>query len=451
MHEDLTSIANPGRGWYMEVPSDSRSGFATLAAQGVNVSLMTVNLKSFTSSAISAAKLAEVRTAFAAARQHGISVVFRAAYDFSGKSKPEPTSLSRIESHIAQFAPVFAENEDLLLAIQAGFLGPWGEWHSSRFGDPPSLDAQRAVVEALAAAAPVSIPIQVRRPMFIRGILGGQTLRPDQAFDGSLASRLGYHDDCLASDQRDVGTYVDPQYTRTAELAWANNHLIATPFAAESCAMSSYSDAPNILNELEQLHAQTLNLDYYPGVIAKWRKSTWSGSNVFDTIARSLGYRFVGTGVGVASQAHAGGALRVRLDLQNKGFGNLLQRHDVEIVLTSGSQTYVAPVDVDPRSWRKEAGLLTYDWYFSLPSDLAAGQWTVSLALPSSYPALRSRPAFAIRLANVGTWMAGEGRNVLATVPISGVTGHKVARFAQISAAEAAALNVPTPTPTPTP
>ena len=36
-----------------------------------------------------------------------------------------------IEKHIAQLAPVFSQNADVIALFEAGFVGPWGEWHTT--------------------------------------------------------------------------------------------------------------------------------------------------------------------------------------------------------------------------------------------------------------------------------------------------------------------------------
>ena len=82
--------------------------------------------------------------------------------------------MDRILGHIRQLGKVFQENRDVLFGVQAGFLGPWGEWHGSNWGNPPSLQARRTVLFALLDAVPEPITVHVRRPMFIRDIFAGE-------------------------------------------------------------------------------------------------------------------------------------------------------------------------------------------------------------------------------------------------------------------------------------
>jgi len=69
-------------------------------------------------------------------------------------------------NHISQLSPVLTSNQDAILAVQAGFVGPWGEWHSStNFGD--DLEGRRDVVGGLLDAVPERI-VQIRTPLHKR-------------------------------------------------------------------------------------------------------------------------------------------------------------------------------------------------------------------------------------------------------------------------------------------
>src|SRR6185436_18920315 len=139
-----------------------------------------------------------LRSALASARRHGLKAIVRAAYGFSGRDyRSDPKDMARILGHIRQLADVFRENRDVLFGVQAGFLGPWGEWHGSNWGDPPSLEARRAVLFGLLDVVPAPISVNVRRPMFIRDIFaderGGSELTGTSAHSGSRLSRTGWH------------------------------------------------------------------------------------------------------------------------------------------------------------------------------------------------------------------------------------------------------------------
>ncbi len=443
--DESLKINNPERGWYSEFTTDDLDGMDSLKSEGIDNVMLLADLGSFKTSAVSDAKLQEIRSAFARARKYGLSVIFHAAYDFDGVSKPEPTDLSVITNHIAQLKPIFTENEDILFCVQAGFLGPWGEWHTSHYGDPPSLTARTAVLAALMNAVPRSRQIQVRRPMFIRDMYPNQTLTASAAFSQSNIARTGYHDDALLSSEDENGTYVDPGYSREAELNWADNHDRYTPFIAESDELSSYSDPDNAVFELGKLHAQVLNSEYLPEVLDKWKNTTYQGTNTYDYISRHLGYRFVLSSASFNSSIPQGGALHLILQFRNTGFANLINARDFQIVLSNGTQTYAATVKDDARFWTKYRGMITEDLYFSIPSNIPPGAWDIYVNMPN----MSNNPLYSIRFANKNTWVASKGYNRIGTVPVDASLPNQVTSFKQISKGEAEALYAVPPSITP--
>ncbi|MBO7711623.1 MAG: DUF4874 domain-containing protein, partial [Lachnospiraceae bacterium] len=70
-----------------------------------------------------------------------------------------------ILTHIAQIAPVLDEYEDVLMGVDGGFFGPWGEMHSSTFGTSP--EAYQWLLDALLDAVPESRSITVHAGAFL--------------------------------------------------------------------------------------------------------------------------------------------------------------------------------------------------------------------------------------------------------------------------------------------
>src|SRR5262249_3398903 len=144
------AMTNPERGFYAPRMSHCLGLLDNLRGRGITLLLLEVDLGAFKGRDITPEKLDEVRAAFAAARRHELKLVVRAAYGFTGRAdRADPKDLGRILGPIRQLGAVFRGERDVLYAVQAGFLGPWGEWHGSNWGDPPSLAARRAVVSGL--------------------------------------------------------------------------------------------------------------------------------------------------------------------------------------------------------------------------------------------------------------------------------------------------------------
>ncbi len=445
--EEKSAFANPERGWYRAYETDDLWDIDKLRDQGITMVLLKANLKDYKNKPISEAKLREIQNAFDTARANGLQVMFRAAYDFDGVKNCEPKRLSIITGHIAQLKEIFNKNEDILYCVQAGFLGPWGEWHSSLYGNPPSLETRKTVLFALMEAVPKSRAVLVRRPMYIRDMFqdeaGGSALTEFTAFSQTYLARTGYHDDALLSTKSESGTYVDPAFSREDELNWLDNQDKYVPFAAESNQLTALSDPENAIYELNKLHAQLVDSVFFPEVIAKWKASTFDGMSAYDYISQRLGYRLILLDASVNHNVRKGGALHLKVCLRNDGFGNLINARPFEVVLSNGQDTYTAKVEDDPRRWYRESGTITKDLYFSVPTGIASGMWNLSLNLPNAYPSLCNNPLYSIRFSNTGIWQPETGTNLLKSIFIADAnTSNHIDSFEEISREAAILLAV---------
>ena len=86
-----------------------------------------------------------------------------------------------------QLKPFLEKNKDLILVVQAGMIGAWGEWHSSIQGLENSEETKAAVLEKLLSVVPVERNVQVRLPEF-------KNLLKDKP---ELYKRLSFHDDFI--------------------------------------------------------------------------------------------------------------------------------------------------------------------------------------------------------------------------------------------------------------
>jgi hypothetical protein len=419
--ESDAAFPNPERGFYAPRMSDRMGRLDDLRDRGITLLLVEVDLKAFKDRDLTPEKLDEVRTAFAEARRHGLKVIIRAAYGFTGRDyRADPQDMGRILGHVRQLGEVYREDRDVLCGVQAGFLGPWGEWHGSNWGDPPSLEARRAVLFALLEAVPGPIGVQVRRPMFIRDIFAdepaGAELTEAMARGGSRLSRTGWHDDALLSPPTDMGTYAQPGWDRGRELLWCANHGRFTPFGGETVPSSARTPIEQVVRELELLHATYLNSAYHRGTLDGWRGAEYRGGTGLEHVGRRLGYRLVADRLRHTRAVGPGGELLVELDVRNVGFASPHLPREVALVLDRGDQAHrVALGDVDPRRWGPEAGTVTLRGALPVPADAPRGRWRLSLHLADPSPRLRGDGRYAIRLASEGvTFDEASGRNVLA-------------------------------------
>ncbi len=168
--------------------------------------------------------VASLAGGFSRLRAAGVKALLRFAYD-SGYNATLNYTWPTVFSHVEQLSPVVRANADVLFALQAGFVGAWGEWHSSL----NNLEANASALGQLLAAEleqllPPDRFVQVRSPAHKAAALraGGRygVVDGGSARGGAPFARVGYHNDGF--------------------LSWVPG---VTPWPA-SDGMTWYSDAP---------------------------------------------------------------------------------------------------------------------------------------------------------------------------------------------------------------
>src|SRR3990172_7376427 len=229
--------------------------------------------------------------------------------------------------HIDQLKPILIENADVIAVMQAGFVGHWGEWHSTKYLHP--LEYRRAIVDALLNILPKDRMLQIRYPRY-KEIFYQGPLTAQEAFSGTDRSRVGHHNDCFLRDLDDAGTYKSgsaqiPKITSTycdgkdAISCWKDfvaQESQFTPVGGETCQYNPpRTDCPNALQEMAMLHWSFINNGYRPEVL-----NSWTSGACMDTIRRSLGYRLVLKEAFLPQAIRPGGTLSLNIRLSNDGF-----------------------------------------------------------------------------------------------------------------------------------
>ena len=421
--ESREIFPNPERGFYSPVKTGRIKNLDGLRQQGISLLFVETDLREFKERDLSPEKLTEIRDALAAARRAGLKVIFRAAYGYTGRDyRADPKDMDQILGHVRQMGAVLTENAGVLCGLQAGMLGPWGEWHGSNWGDPPSLEARRKVLFAWLDALPAPITVDIRRPMFIRDIYadepGGSTLSENTAYSGSRLSRTGFHDDSFLALPSDSGTFVEEGWDRQRELKWCSLHGRFTPSGGETVPASASTPISQVVSEMELFHTSYLNIAYHSGTLESWRQTEYQGENGFQQIARRLGYRFVAQRLRYPARAKSGEICHIELTLTNAGFASPHLPREVAFALAPGDGRPASRFilkDADPRRWGSEAGTVTLRGEISMPADLPSGKWQLMLQLADSSPSLHDDGRYAIRLANQDiVFIEQTGWNILA-------------------------------------
>lgn len=421
-------ISNPERGFYKYSSTDSDDYELLNQNQLINYRLNNnvsiifryYYLSGFKTTPISASYLANMQIDFDRLRNAGLKAVIRFAYSDDEGASPRDASKAQILAHINQIKPLLIANTDVIMALQAGFIGSWGEWYytsQAEFGghgydaNGASLTAtnranRKQVVDALLNALPNTRMVQLRTPIMKRDMYGTAAVTDAQAFNASAVARLGHHNDCFLASEDDYGTYEQP----SIDYPYLMQDSKFTPVGGETCAINSpRSDCASALEEMAKFHWTWLNADYHPGVL-----TNFTDDGCTPEIQKRLGYRFeLKSGIYPVS-ANAGSNMSFSFRVKNVGFATPFNERNVYLVLknTVTNQVYPIALNANPGMWLPPNEILVNETV-QLPSTLAAGTYKMYLHLPDAAATLAPRSEYAIRLANESMWESTTGYNNL--------------------------------------
>ena len=386
---------------------------------------------------------------FDAARTAGIKLIIRFCYTVTTNSGACPEGFicpqygdapkNIVLAQIGQLKPLLQDNADVIACMQMGFVGTWGEnYYSDYFGDPSSngngkltnknWQDKNEVLKALLDALPQSRMIQVRTPQmkqrYVYGVGAPTTsaaLTDAEAFSGSDASRIGFHNDCFLSSPNDYGTYDDYGNSSSGRFdAYSVLHAYAAKdsryavVGGETCD-DTYSPENNCENsgkaqtEMNMLHYSFLNCAYNNEV-----NDDWQTGGCMDAIKKNLGYRFVlQNAIFPVEPIKAGMQLSFTVAIRNVGYSSPYNARPVQLVMRDKStkKEFVFDIDTDVRNWF--TGLSTINIKVVTGNNMPAGAYDLFLFLPDAAESLAARPEYAIRLANENVWEDATGYNYL--------------------------------------
>ena len=227
-------------------------------------------------------------------RSAGAKTVLRFAYTASTSTTPTEPPLDGVLQHIAQLTPLMHAASDVLLTVQEGFIGVWGEgYYTTHFGDSGLVNASAQsardlVTSALLAAVPLPIQLEMRTPAGKQAFLNTSSVSVTaaSAFGSSPGARIGHFDDCFLASAEDEGTY------REASIAGPDHAYVAaesryTIRGGETCVPSDASlyACARALEMLETEHWTWLHI---------WNEqytAAWQQQGCYGEIVSRLGYQ----------------------------------------------------------------------------------------------------------------------------------------------------------------
>jgi len=398
-------IANPERGMYYHTEAHSNSYNQVTQSSLVNrrvneqitLILRVFYLENFKNSPISATYLSNMQTDFTRCRNAGVKVIVRFAYN--DDSSETDSSKAVVLGHISQLSSVIDNNADVILCIQQGFIGSWGEgYYTTNFGNAGVLSAQNIADrnEVLQAELDSFTPfIQVRTPLFKKRLVGNTALTSIEAYTNTAKARIGHHNDSFLSSNSEQGTYSGNTANIALERTYVAQETQFTPMGGEANEFPT-SFTNNVLADMDTYNYTYFNsVGYASGIISDWQNKGW-----LDEIKNRLGYRFV---VNSANFSSVGNNLSVDISVTNEGFARVFKERNVFLVLRGAVATLVQVLPTDVRTWENTVNITGT---FIVPE----GEYETFLYLPDSN--LLS-PEYAIQMAGGTTWESATGYNNL--------------------------------------
>jgi hypothetical protein len=413
------NFSNPERGFYHH--KETRASNYSLLTQSsitnyrtnekISLVLRLYYLDQFLTAPITQTFLDNMATDFTRIRNAGIKCILRFAYSSSTTLGQRDANKAQILAHIQQLTPVLSNNSDIIAAVQAGFIGTYGEWYyTDHFGMSPNAADyanRREVIDALLTALPSNIKLQVRTPRLKQKLFDTtDPLTQAQYFSNVPSARIGHHNDCFLSNASDVGTYTN----KATEYPYLAQETRFVPMGGESCDFDPNRSTCDVgTTEMALFHWSYMNIDYYPEVIDGFEEN-----DCLNDIKKKLGYRYELVSGTYPNSASSGNNLNVNIKIKNTGFASVYNERIAYIVLkkTSTNEVHSLPLASNPQLWL-DSNVITINEQLPLPSTITPGNYQMYLHLPDIHSTISSRPEYAIRLANENVWEATTGYNKL--------------------------------------
>ncbi len=399
-------ISNPERGFsvYRESPI-SVSLINDLKIKKITVIQRIYIIPQFNNSSLSQDFLNIVQSDLNTAREGGVKVVLRFSYTNDQNGVDAPMNI--ILQHIEQLKPLFQNNYDVILYIEAGFIGAWGEWYYSSNNLNNTAD-RKTLLFALLDAVPPERCVVIRTPEYKRNIFDDtRPISISEAFNGSKKSRTGAHNDCFLASETDQGTYVEGKIEEDKN--YLNQDNMFVPQGGETCSPSQYSGCENASNDLRRMHWSVLNKDYHPTVI-----DGWETDGCYADIQKYLGYRFVLLNSEITNSVKPGGEFSISFKLKNKGFASPFNPRNLEFVLRNSytKSKYKLVTDEDPRFWFSDS-IVTVNIKAGILNTMPEGEYELFMHLADPEETLHDKPEYSIQLGNEDLWEDSTGYNSL--------------------------------------
>lgn len=315
-------------------------------------------------------------------------VIVRICYDpwYNGCSNVTPEH-KWVLRHVEQLALVLSKNTDVIVALEMGMHGAYGEMHSDT---SITYDRVAEAVNLMLRNTPPELKILTRTGNYSAKVLGFDNWGVDFHIDGEKFAeiakakgdtmyRVGMFNDGYLGTQYDYGTWgadCKTSICREEGVAWLEKYGINTPYGGEALTTAGGYEVINTPEFLSyegfRTHTSYLNVQWNNNLIDGWKKSQFEGKDFeydgskidsltgFKYVNDHLGYRFVLRESWLSDTVGFDHVLHAKFRVQNVGFGNLTWKAPVKLAVLEdleGSDLDVCPTptyydlpDIDSRN-----------------------------------------------------------------------------------------------------
>lgn len=298
-----------------------------------------------------------LQTSFDNIRAYGGKVIVRICYDpwYNGRRNVTPEH-KWVLRHVKQLAPVLSKNTDVILALEMGMHGAYGEMHSDTAITYPRV---AEAVNTMLQNTPPELKILTRTGNYSASVLGFENWGKDFYIDGpefkriaeakgDTMYRVGMFNDGYLGTQYDYGTWgadCNSSICREEGVAWLEKYSINMPYGGEALTTASGYQVINtpefLAYEGFRTHTSYLNIEWNYNLINSWKEVQFKGKDFeydnavtgFKYVEDHLGYRYVLRESKLIDTVDASGMFKAALKIQNVGFGNLTQKTPTRILL----------------------------------------------------------------------------------------------------------------------
>jgi hypothetical protein len=344
-------------------------------------------------------------------KENGYKVVIR--FRYGRKEGTEPNDFSTMLEHIVQVGPILKKYADIIPVYQAGYIGAYGEWHTTKYDD---VTYENQILDAMFSNSSELTEIAVREPKDYRNYLKHVNNNKD------VIKRFGQYNDAFLSTYSDMGTYDN----REEDIAYMSPITENTFYGGETVyAGEEYANLVTATKEMRLLHTNYLNLFHDLDKLAYWEAQivtadidkTFAGKNGLEYVFNRIGYRFVLRESKLTKTVMQGKNLKISFSIENTGFGNPIGINNTYLLLEKDGYYYRTPISFNPATILCDT-TKKYELEVKLPFALEASNWNVYIQMSSLKNEITAPDKEFVKFANYDLYNGNIKANYIGTINV---------------------------------